>query len=161
MRWAKGPVYFPAGRYLVVSDIPNNRMMRYDEMTGNWGVFRQPSNQSNGNTRDLQGRLVTCEHLTRRVTRTEHDGRITVLADNYQGKRLNSPNDIVCKKSDGSIWFSDPPFGIADNWKATRRRRNCRNQCIIYRRTDSCRRSSPISRVRTVWRFRRTNRGSM
>jgi gluconolactonase len=117
MRWAEGPVYFPASRYLVLSDIPNNRMMRYDEVTGNWGVFRQPSNQSNGNTRDLQGRLVTCEHLTRRVTRTEHDGKITVLADNYQGKRLNSPNDIVCKKSDGSIWFSDPPFGIAGNWE--------------------------------------------
>jgi gluconolactonase len=116
MRWAEGPVYFPASRYLVLSDIPNNRMMRYDEVTGNWGEFRSPSNQSNGNTRDLQGRLVTCEHLTRRVTRTEHNGKITVLANNYQGKRLNSPNDIVCK-SDGSIWFSDPPFGIAGSWE--------------------------------------------
>nr|WP_244818310.1 SMP-30/gluconolactonase/LRE family protein [Caballeronia sp. Lep1P3] len=116
MRWAEGPVYFPAARYLVVSDIPNNRMMRYDEVTGAWGVFREPSNQSNGNTRDLQGRLVTCEHLTRRVTRTEHNGKITVLADSYQGKRLNSPNDIVCK-SDGSLWFTDPPFGIGGNWE--------------------------------------------
>ena len=116
MRWAEGPVYFPASRYLLVSDIPNNRIMRYDEVTGHWGEFRAPSNHANGNTRDRQGRLVSCEHLTRRVTRTEHDGRITVLADRYDGKRLNSPNDIVCK-SDGSLWFSDPPFGILGNWE--------------------------------------------
>ncbi len=116
MRWAEGPVYFPAARYLVLSDIPNNRMMRYDEVTGHWGVFRQPSNQSNGNTRDRQGRLVTCEHLTRRVTRTEHSGKITVLAHGYQGKRLNSPNDVVCQ-SNGAIWFTDPPFGIAGHWE--------------------------------------------
>ena len=116
MRWAEGPVYFPASRYLLVSDIPNNRIMRYDEVTGHWGEFRAPSNHTNGNTRDRQGRLVSCEHLTRRVTRTEHDGRITVLADRYDGKRLNSPNDIVCK-SDGSLWFTDPPFGILGNWE--------------------------------------------
>jgi gluconolactonase len=116
MRWAEGPVYFPAGRYLLVSDIPNNRIMRYDEVTGAWGVFRQPSNQANGNTRDRQGRLVTCEHLTRRVTRTDFDGQVVVLADNFQGKRLNSPNDVVCK-SDGSIWFTDPPFGIGGHWE--------------------------------------------
>lgn len=116
MRWAEGPVYFPAGRYLLVSDIPNNRIMRFDEVTGAWGVFRQPSNFANGNARDRQGRLLTCEHLTRRVTRTEHDGSITVLAEKFNGKRLNSPNDIICK-SDGSVWFSDPPFGIGGEWE--------------------------------------------
>jgi sugar lactone lactonase YvrE len=89
------------------SDIPNNRIMRYDETTGAFGVFRQPANFSNGLTRDRQGRLLACEHLTRRVTRTEYDGRITVLADSFNGKKLNSPNDIICK-SDGSIWFTDP-----------------------------------------------------
>jgi gluconolactonase len=115
-RWLEGPVWFGDGRYLLVSDVPNNRIMRYDEATGTWGVFRSPSNFSNGNARDLEGRLITCEHLTRRVTRTEHDGEITVLADNYKGKKLNSPNDIVCK-SDGSIWFTDPPFGIAGEWE--------------------------------------------
>jgi gluconolactonase len=119
MRWAEGPVYFPAARYLLVSDIPNNRVMRYDEVTGAWGVFRQPSNFANGNTRDGQGRLITCEHLTRRVTRTDFDGRVVVLADRFEGKRLNSPNDVVCK-SDGSIWFTDPPFGIAGEWEGSR-----------------------------------------
>jgi gluconolactonase len=116
MRWAEGPVWFGDGRYLLVSDIPNNRIMRYDEATGAWGVFRQPSNFTNGNARDRQGRLLSCEHLTRRVTRTEYDGKITVLTDNFSGKRLNSPNDIVCK-SDGSIWFTDPPFGISGEWE--------------------------------------------
>jgi gluconolactonase len=111
-RWGEGPVWFGDGRYLLFSDIPNDRIIRWDEATGQTSVFRQPSNQSNGLTRDHQGRLLACEHLTRRVTRTEYDGRITVLADHYQGKRLNSPNDIVCR-SDGSVWFTDPPFGIA------------------------------------------------
>ncbi|CAN7684100.1 SMP-30/gluconolactonase/LRE family protein [Variovorax sp. LjRoot84] len=116
MRWAEGPVWFGDGRYLLVSDIPNNRIMRFDEATGTFGVFRQPSNYSNGLARDRQGRLLACEHLTRRITRTEYDGRITVLADSFNGKKLNSPNDIVCK-SDGSIWFTDPPFGIGGNWE--------------------------------------------
>jgi gluconolactonase len=116
MRWAEGPVWFGDGRYLLVSDIPNNRIMRYDEATGAWGVFRSPANNSNGMCRDRQGRLLTCEHLTRRVTRTEYDGKITVLADRFEGKRFNSPNDIVCK-SDGSIWFTDPPFGIGGDWE--------------------------------------------
>ena len=110
-RWAEGPAWFAAGRYLVWSDIPNNRMMRFDEANGNVGEFRKVSNNSNGNAVDRQGRLVTCEHGSRRVTRTEHDGSITVLADQYNGKRLNSPNDVVVK-SDGSIWFTDPPYGI-------------------------------------------------
>jgi gluconolactonase len=111
MRWCEGPVWFGDGRYLLWSDIPNNRIMRWDEETGDVGLFRRPSNNSNGNTRDRQGRLLTCEHETRRVTRTEYDGAITVIADHYEGKPLNSPNDVVCK-SDGSIWFTDPPFGI-------------------------------------------------
>ncbi len=115
-RWAEGPAWFPAHRLLVWSDIPNDRMLRFDEPSGHVGVFRQPSNYSNGNTVDGQGRLVTCEHRTRRVTRTEHDGTITVLADRWQGKRLNSPNDVVVK-SDGSIWFTDPDYGIISDYE--------------------------------------------
>ena len=120
MRWAEGPVYFPEGGYLLVSDIPNNRIMKYDERTGAFTVFRQPSNYANGNTRDRQGRLVTCEHsVTRRITRTEKDGKVTVLADGFEGKRLNAPNDIVVK-SDDSIWFTDPLFGINGEWEGAR-----------------------------------------
>jgi gluconolactonase len=115
MRWAEGPVWFGDGRYLLWSDIPNSRIMRWDEQTGVTAVFRQPSSMANGNSRDPQGRLVTCEHETRRITRTEYDGSITVLADSYQGKRLNSPNDIVVK-SDGSVWFTDPMSGIRNNY---------------------------------------------
>ncbi|HTQ81999.1 MAG TPA: SMP-30/gluconolactonase/LRE family protein [Pseudolabrys sp.] len=115
-RWCEGPVWFGDGRYLVWSDIPNNRMLRWEEETGNVSVFRQPSNNGNGNTRDRQGRLITCEHLTRRVTRTEYDGSITVICDRFEGKRLNSPNDVVVK-SDGSIWFTDPRFGILANYE--------------------------------------------
>jgi gluconolactonase len=118
-RWAEGPAYFPAGRYLIWSDIPNNRMMRFDETDDSVSIFRSPSFNSNGNTVDRQGRLVTCEHLMRRVTRTEHDGSITVLADRYDGRRLNSPNDIVIK-SDGSIWFSDPTYGIDSDYEGRR-----------------------------------------
>jgi gluconolactonase len=110
-RWSEGPVWFGDGRFLLWSDIPNNRIMKWDEETGAVSVFRKPSNNSNGNTRDRQGRLVTCEHDARRVTRTEIDGSITVIADKFDGKPLNSPNDL-CVKSDGSIWFTDPPFGI-------------------------------------------------
>jgi len=110
-RWAEGPAYFQGGRYLVWSDIPNNRLMRFDSTDGHVSVFRQPSNNANGNTVDREGRLLSAEHLGRRITRTEHDGRITVLADRYQGKRFNSPNDVVVK-SDGSIWFTDPTYGI-------------------------------------------------
>ena len=116
LRWAEGPVWFGDGRYLLCSDIPNNRIVRWDETTGGLSVFRQPSNHSNGLTRDRQGRLIACEHLARRVTRTEYDGSITVLVDGFDGKRLNSPNDVICK-SDGSIWFSDPAFGISGDWE--------------------------------------------
>ncbi|WP_439597266.1 SMP-30/gluconolactonase/LRE family protein [Falsiroseomonas sp.] len=110
-RWSEGPVWFGDQRCLIWSDIPNNRLMRWHEVDGRVDVFREPANNPNGNTRDRQGRLITCEHLTRRVTRTELDGRITVLADRFDGKPLNSPNDVVVK-SDGSIWFTDPPFGV-------------------------------------------------
>lgn len=118
-RWAEGPAWFAAGRYLVFSDIPNNRMMRFDETDSSMSVFRHPSNNSNGNTTDREGRLVTCEHLGRRVTRTEHDGSITVLADVYKGKRFNSPNDVIVK-SDGSIWFTDPTYGIDADYEGAR-----------------------------------------
>jgi gluconolactonase len=116
LRWAEGPVWFGDGRYLLFSDIPNNRILRWDDCSGAVSVFRAPADNANGHARDRQGRLVSCEHLTRRITRTEHDGRITVLADRFDGKRLNSPNDIVCAK-DGSLWFTDPSFGIAGHWE--------------------------------------------
>jgi gluconolactonase len=114
-RWAEGPCYFADTGILIWSDIPNNRMLYWSESLG-VGVFRQPSNCSNGNTRDRQGRLISCEHETRRVTRTEWDGSITVLCDDFQGRRLNSPNDVVVK-SDGSIWFTDPPYGILSDYE--------------------------------------------
>ena len=125
MRWAEGPVYFPetaagAGGHVLVSDIPNNRIMKYSEKDGSFSVYRSNANYANGNTRDRQGRLVSCEHsVVRRVTRTEKDGRITVLADSFDGKRLNAPNDIVCK-SDDSLWFTDPLFGINGEWEGSR-----------------------------------------
>jgi len=115
-RWAEGPAYFAAGQYVIWSDIPNNRMLRLDACSGAVSVFRQPSGNSNGNTVDRQGRLVTCEHGGRRVSRTEVDGTITTLADKYNGKRLNSPNDVVVK-SDGSIWFTDPTYGIDTDYE--------------------------------------------
>ncbi|GAA4325277.1 SMP-30/gluconolactonase/LRE family protein [Pigmentiphaga soli] len=118
-RWSEGPVWFGDSRCLLWSDVPNDRILRWDEATGTVAAFRQPSGNANGNTRDRQGRLITCEHLTRRVTRTEYDGAITVLADRYQGKPLNSPNDVVVK-SDGSIWFSDPAFGIGGYYEGER-----------------------------------------
>ena len=116
LRWAEGPQWFGDGRYLLLSDIPNDRILRWDECSGTTAVFRAPSNNANGHARDGQGRLLSCEHLTRRITRTEHDGAVTVLADRFDGKRLNSPNDIVCAR-DGSIWFTDPSFGIGGYWE--------------------------------------------
>ncbi|MBO0662978.1 SMP-30/gluconolactonase/LRE family protein [Jiella sp. MQZ9-1] len=118
-RWAEGPAYFPAGRSLVWSDIPNDRMLRLDEASGAVSVFRQPSGNSNGNTTDRQGRLVSCEHGGRRVSRTEFDGRVVTLADRYEGKRLNSPNDVVVK-SDTSIWFTDPTYGIDSDYEGNK-----------------------------------------
>src|ERR1700756_3997935 len=115
-RWAEGPVYFPAGRYLLFSDIPNNRILRYSEDDGHVSIFRQPSMNSNGNTIDREGRLSTCEHGGRRVTRTELDGSITIIADGYNGKKLNAPNDVAVA-SDGSIWFTDPGYGIKGDYE--------------------------------------------
>ncbi|MGH7341232.1 MAG: SMP-30/gluconolactonase/LRE family protein, partial [Candidatus Rokuibacteriota bacterium] len=115
-RWAEGPVWFGDGRYLLWSDVPGNCMFKWEEETGAVSAFRKPSNFANGNTRDRQGRLVSCEHGGRRVVRTEYDGSITVLADSLDGKRLNSPNDVVVK-SDGSIWFTDPLFGILGDYE--------------------------------------------
>lgn len=115
-RWAEGPAYFPAMRCLIWSDNPNNRMLRLDECDGSVSVFRQPSNFSNGNTVDRAGRLISCEHGARRVSRTEFDGSVITIADSYAGKRLNSPNDVVVR-SDGSIWFSDPTYGIDSDYE--------------------------------------------
>jgi gluconolactonase len=115
-RWAEGPAWFAAGRYLVWSDIPNDRMLRWDETDGSVSVFRQPSMNSNGHTVDLQGRLISCEHRSRCVSRTGFDGKRTVLADRYDGKRFNSPNDVVVK-SDGSVWFTDPSYGIDSDYE--------------------------------------------
>jgi gluconolactonase len=129
-RWAEGPVYFGDGRYVLWSDIPNNRILRWDEETGVVSVFRKPSNNANGHTRDRQGRLVGCEHDTRRVVRTEYDGSITVLADSYDGKPLNSPNDVVVK-SDHSVWFSDPLFGILGYYEG--HKDNSENKPGVYR----------------------------
>jgi gluconolactonase len=115
-RWTEGPAYFPAGRYLVFSDIPGDRVLRWDEITGSVAAFRQPAAYANGHTVDRRGRLISCEHGGRRVIRTEHDGSVTVLADQYAGKRLNSPNDVV-ERADGSVWFTDPTYGIVSDYE--------------------------------------------
>ena len=130
-RWAEGPAWFPAGRYLVWSDIPNDRMLRWDELSESVDVFRAPSGFSNGNTVDRQGRLVTCEHGGRRVSRTEHDGSITVIADRYDGRRLNSPNDVVVA-ADGAVWFSDPSYGIDSDYEGHRAESEI-GACHVYR----------------------------
>lgn len=129
-RWAEGPVWFEDGGYLVWSDIPNRRMLRWVPDVG-VSVFRADSNYANGNTRDRQGRLVTCEHGGRRVTRTEPDGSITVIADRYDGKRLNSPNDVVVK-SDGSIWFTDPSYGIMSDYEGHKSEQE-QDGCYVFR----------------------------
>jgi gluconolactonase len=115
--WAEGPVWLGDARCLLFSDIPNNRILRWCDASGQLSEWRHPSSHANGLARDTAGRLLACEHGTRRVTRTEYDGRITVLADRYRGKRLNSPNDIVCEQRNGAIWFTDPPFGILGWWE--------------------------------------------
>ncbi|UQU67893.1 SMP-30/gluconolactonase/LRE family protein [Couchioplanes caeruleus] len=131
-RKSEGPAYFPAGRYLVWSDIPNDRLLRWDETTGAVGVFRHASGYANGNTVDRQGRLVTCEQGNRRVTRTEHDGTLTVLADRYEGRRLNSPNDVVVR-ADGTIWFTDPIYGIAGDYEGHRAESELGGDCYVFR----------------------------
>jgi len=120
-RWCEGPVYFRDLRCLIWSDVANNRMMRWNEEDGAVSVFRQPSNYANGNTRDNEGRLITCEQDSRRVTRTEHDGTVTVLMASYRGKPLNSPNDVVVAR-DGAIWFTDPGYGIQSNYESSAKR---------------------------------------
>ncbi|WP_197686679.1 SMP-30/gluconolactonase/LRE family protein [Cyanobium sp. NIES-981] len=118
-RWTEGPVWFGDGRYLLWSDIPNNRILRWCEDSEQVSVFRSPSDYANGHTRDRQGRLISCEHASRRLTRTEHDGSLTVLMDHFQGRRLNAPNDVVVHP-DGCIWFSDPGYGILVNYEGNR-----------------------------------------
>jgi gluconolactonase len=130
-RWAEGPAYFAAGRYLVWSDIPNDRILRWDETTGAVGTFRQPAGYTNGHAVDRQGRLVSCEHGGRRVSRTEFDGSITTIADRYDGKRLNSPNDVVVK-SDSSIWFTDPAYGIESDYEGHQAESEI-GGCHVYR----------------------------
>jgi gluconolactonase len=130
MLWAEGPVWSADGNYLLWSDIPNNVILQWAEGLG-VRVYRHPSNNTNGHTRDRQGRLVSCEHGARRVTRTEHDGSITVLADRYKGKRLNSPNDVVVK-SDGSIWFTDPSYGIMSDYEGHKAKSEI-GACNVYR----------------------------
>jgi len=130
-RWCEGPAWFPAHGTLVWSDIPGNRMLRWDERNNTVGEFRKPSNNTNGNTVDRQGRLISCEHLSRTVTRTEHDGAITVLADRWMGKRLNSPNDAVVH-SDGAIWFTDPDYGIMSEYEGQRAESEI-GACHVYR----------------------------
>jgi gluconolactonase len=139
-RWAEGPAYFPAGRYLVWSDIPNDRIMRWDETNGEVGVFRTPAGYTNGHTVDAVGRLISCEHGNRRVTRTEFDGSVTVIADRYDGKRFNSPNDVVVH-SDGSIWFTDPAYGIDSDYEGWQAETEI-GACHVYRvdaDTGACR----------------------
>jgi gluconolactonase len=130
-RWAEGPAWFAAGRYLVWSDIPNDRMLRYDDTDGSVSVFRQPAMNTNGHTVDLAGRLVSCEHRGRCVSRTEHDGSRRVLVSQVDGKRLNSPNDVVVK-SDGSIWFTDPSYGIDSDYEGDAATREMA-ACHVYR----------------------------
>ncbi|MGB5557168.1 MAG: SMP-30/gluconolactonase/LRE family protein [Paracoccaceae bacterium] len=115
-RWCEGPAYFPAGRYLIWSDIPNDRTLRWDEQNGAVSVFEQPARNQNGHAVDAEGRLISCEHRGRAVSRIEHDGRTSILADRINGKRFNSPNDVVVK-SDGSIWFTDPSYGIDSEYE--------------------------------------------
>lgn len=117
-RWLEGPVYVPAARHLLFSDIPNNRVMRYDEVNDTVATFEAPSHFANGHTLDREGRVISCEHLTRRVTRREHDGSLTTLAESFDGKRLNSPNDVIAD-SKGNIWFTDPSYGISTPYEGS------------------------------------------
>ncbi len=130
-RWAEGPVYVPAGKYLVWSDIPNDRLMRYDEMSGAVSVFAHPCGYHNGHTLDRDGRIVSCEHGGRRVSRIEHDGTTSTIASHFEGKRLNSPNDVV-EKSDRSIWFTDPSYGIDTSYEGFQATTEI-GACNVYR----------------------------
>lgn len=130
-RWAEGPAYFPAARSVVWSDIPNDRLLRWDETTGTTGVFRQPAGYTNGNTVDRQGRLISCEHGGRRVSHTEHDGTVVAIAERFEGKRFNSPNDVAVK-SDGSVWFTDPAYGIDSDYEGHKAESEI-GACHVYR----------------------------
>ncbi|MEU6248452.1 SMP-30/gluconolactonase/LRE family protein [Glycomyces sp. NPDC047010] len=130
-RWTEGPVYIPSGRYLLFSDIPNDRLMRWDETDGSVSVFRSPAGYTNGHTLDRQGRLVSCEQGQRRITRTELDGSVTVLADRFEGRRFNSPNDVVVDAS-GAVWFTDPPYGITSDYEGHRAEPEI-DGCHVYR----------------------------
>ncbi|MGM9485296.1 SMP-30/gluconolactonase/LRE family protein [Roseateles sp. NT4] len=130
-RWTEGPVYVPAQRRLLWSDIPNERMLSWCEVSGHVAEFRRPSSYTNGHTLDRQGRLISCEQGGRRVVRTEHDGSLTVLASHFGGQRLNSPNDVVVK-SDGTVWFTDPPYGICDDYEGVRAPQE-QAGCWVYR----------------------------
>lgn len=130
-RWLEGPVYVPAARHLLFSDIPNNRVLRYNECDGTVSEFRNPSNFNNGQTLDPQGRVVSCEHQTRSVVRFEHDGSKTVLADNFEGRRLNSPNDVIVDAS-GTIWFTDPTYGISTEYEGARAESEI-GSCNVFR----------------------------
>ncbi|GAA1867841.1 SMP-30/gluconolactonase/LRE family protein [Asanoa iriomotensis] len=130
-RWTEGPAYFPAGRYLVFSDIPNDRLLRWDETTGAVGALRQPAGYTNGHTVDRAGRLISCEQGNRRVTRTEPDGAITVVAERYRGKRFNSPNDVI-ERADGTVWFTDPSYGITTDYEGNQAEQE-QDGCHVYR----------------------------
>jgi gluconolactonase len=130
-RWLEGPAYSPAWRCLLFSDIPNDRTLRWDETTGMVGTFAQPAGHANGRTIDRQGRVVTCEHGGRRVTRTEYDGTMTVVADGWQGKRFNSPNDVV-ERADGTVWFTDPSYGIETDYEGDRAESEI-GGCYVFR----------------------------
>lgn len=130
-RWTEGPLYVPAGRYLLFSDIPDDRVLRWDETDGSVSVFESPAGYANGRTIDRQGRVVACQHGQRRVVRTEHDGSTTVLADRWDGRRLNSPNDVVVS-TDGAVWFTDPPYGIASDYEGHRAEPEI-DGCHVYR----------------------------
>src|SRR5437870_10187812 len=157
-RWSEGPVWFGEFRSLLWSDIPNNRILKWEEETGAVSIYRKPSNFANGHTRDRQGRLVGCSHGGRSVVRTEYDGSLTVLIDSFDGKRLNSPNDVVVK-SDGSVWFTDPVFGLLGNTKATRRSRRSTPMSTASTATAAKPPSSPRACLaRTGCASRRTKR---
>lgn len=134
-RWTEGPAYLAAGRYAVWSDIPNDRVMRWDEGSGHVSVFEAPCRYQNGHAVDREGRLVACEHQGRCVSRIEHDGTRRILADAYDGKRLNSPNDVVVK-SDGSVWFSDPTYGIDSDYEGDAAASEIGRSCVYRIATD-------------------------
>lgn len=136
-KWVEGPVWISRTNHFIWSDIPNNRMMCWHSLTGETRTFRQPSNGANGNTADKQGRLLTCEQYSRRISRTEHDGTTTILVDQFEGKRFNAPNDIVVK-SDDTIWFSDPDYGQAPEYEGTRELAGCHIYCLNPETKEIC-----------------------